>query len=87
MKKILFMTAVIILLFACNVIYAKQTNIPQKVCDVQNCPQTRTPIHNTCETIQCYVEGCTNIQNHTHNNCGNRGISINGNHHKNAYHH
>lgn len=73
MKKILLMTAVIMLLLACNVIYAKQTNIKPSVCDVENCLQTRPHIHNACETNQCYVEGCMNTQKHTYKSCGNRG--------------
>ncbi len=71
MKKFLLATVIITLLLACNVIYAKQTNHVQDICNIENCPTQTCPYlhNNNNENYSCYVEGCTQNQQHTHNNC------------------
>ena len=46
MKKILLIGAVLMLIFACNVIYAKQTNASQDFCQVENYTQAYPHHHN-----------------------------------------
>ena len=56
MKKILLIGAVLMLIFVCNMIYAKQTNASQYFCQVENCPQAYP--HNNNYRVPCnnYVE-------------------------------
>lgn len=56
MKKILLIGAVLILIFVCNMIYAKQTNASQYFCQVENCPQAYPHSHNYRVPCNNYVE-------------------------------
>ena len=92
MKKFLLISGVITLFLACNVIYAKQLNCPQEICNLENCMQTQTHFYNNCEQYNCYVEGCTETRQHFHNNyvehCnGNRLNSTNAKHNRCIRHH
>lgn len=51
MKKFLLIGAVLIFIFACNVIYAKQTNASQDFCQVENCIQAYPHHHDY--RVQC----------------------------------
>ncbi len=83
MKKFFLATGVIGLVMASNVIYARQLNSSQGVCNVENCIQTRPTICDNSETCPYSMEGCTRTQGFSHDNC----VEYNYPHHRNGRHH
>ena len=92
MKKILLITGMISLCFACNVIYARQKCTPQEACYVENCIQTVPCARENSEGDNCYFEECPQNEVCIQNNCVRRNACRRaeqdyGQHHRYGRHH